>query len=62
MLPPPLPLRLSERSTVDSNGGIPLLRVEDCPKVRLVGCLLSELSQAHSALCECLQLTLANLL
>jgi hypothetical protein len=35
-LPPPGPLTFSERSTVDSNGGISLFQVEDCPKVRLV--------------------------
>jgi hypothetical protein len=33
---PPDPLTLSEHSTVDSNGGISLFRVEDCPKARLV--------------------------
>jgi len=53
---------LPERSTVDRDGGISLFRVEDCPKVRPVGCLLSELPKAHLALCECLQLALANLL
>jgi hypothetical protein len=35
-LPLPGPLTSSERSTVDSNGGISLFRVEDRPRVRLV--------------------------
>jgi hypothetical protein len=61
-LPPPGPLTFSERSTVDSNGGISLFRVEDSPNVRLVDRACSQNSLSDSALCEFLQLTLTNLL
>lgn len=61
---PPGPLTFSERSTVDSNGDISLCR--ESRTVRkldwLIVLALRHSLKRHSAWCECLQLTLANLL